>query len=118
MPVTKAVCGHNIERHAGAAAQGSAPLFWMAILVAAKNFVGVCRDVDKSLKQYAAQPCPKSCPIKTPKNPKPKYFSFKARLSYLPPKPPQRPRGEWTCIFSIKGKVEFDCDGEEGDVQP
>jgi hypothetical protein len=119
MPVTKAVCGHNIEKHLGAAGQGTAPNAGAAIAIAAAKFAGVAKDVDKSLKKYAAQKCPKSCPTKTPPNPVPEYANFYFRVNFLPPKPPQRPRGEWSCVIGMEGKVEFDCEGEEGDdVQP
>ena len=109
MPVTKAICGHNIEKHAGAAGQGTAADMATAIIKAATKFIGVVKDVDESLKKYAAQPCPKDCPVKTPPKPAPEYTDFYFRVNFLPPKPPQRPRGEWSCVIGMQGKVEFDC---------
>jgi hypothetical protein len=112
MPVTKAVCGHNIEEHIGAAGQGTAPDQMTAIVKAMTKFVGVAKDVDKSLKQYATQKCPRDCPVKNPAKPVPVYSDLYFRVSFLPPNPPVRPRGEWTCVIGLKGKVEFDCNVE------
>ncbi len=114
MPVTKAVCGHNIEKHAGAAGQGTAPNPINAIIKAALKFARVAKDVDDSLKKYAAQKCPAGCAVKTPKKPAPEYSDFYFRVTFLPPKPPGRLRGEWSCVIGMQGKVEFDCDEVSG----
>lgn len=117
MPVTKAICGHNVEHHIGAAGDGKGRNQITAIVRAALRFVGVAKSVDKSLKRYAAQKCPKECPIKNPKKPEPTYGNFYFRVNFLPPKLPERPRGEWSCVIGMEGKVEFDCHTEE-DVKP
>lgn len=110
MAVTKAICGNNIEKHAGAAGQGTARDPVTAIIKAALKFARVARDVDDSLKKYAAQKCPADCPVKTPKKPEPVYSDFYFKVTFLPPKPPARPRGEWSCVIGMQGQVTFDCD--------
>ena len=114
MPVTKAVCGHNMQKHAGAGGQGTARDPITAIIKAALRFARVAKDVDDSLKKYAAQKCPADCPVKTPKKPVPEYSDFYFRVTFLPPKLPGRPRGEWSCVIGMQGKVEFDCDEVSG----
>lgn len=114
MPVTKAICGHNQEIHIGAAGQGTARDPVTAIIKAALKFAKVAKDVDESLRKYAAQKCPADCPVKTPKKPEPVYSGFYFKVTFLPPKPPARPRGEWSCVIGMQGQVDFDCERVDG----
>jgi len=82
MPVTKAICGKNVQEHAIAGGQGMAATAADAKRMAQDLFDKAKADADKSLRAYAAQPCPRcpdspdgppGCPTKTPPNPVPVY---------------------------------------------
>jgi hypothetical protein len=137
---TKAHCGNNVEEHGIAGGQGIAGDPATAQIIAWILFMDAFTTADKSLRAYAAQPCPKGCPTKTPTKPDPVYTNFDFQLRWdpgapavpavpakpaakgkkaVPAKPaiPARPAA-WICVISCKGTVTFDC-GEDGctDVQ-
>lgn len=128
MAVTKAHCGTNIQTHGVAGGEGVAQDPTVAQIIAWALFTDALATADKSLRAFAAQPCPKkTCGKKVPANPLPVYSDFNFTLRWDPgapavpagggkPAKPGRPHA-WICVISAKGTVTFECEEEE-DVQP
>jgi hypothetical protein len=93
MAITKSHCGNNIEEHGIAGGEGIAQDPITAQIIAWALFVDAFMTADKSLRAYAAQPCPKGskdskgCPVKNPANPAPVYDNFNFSLRFDPGAP-------------------------------
>jgi hypothetical protein len=125
---TKAHCGPNLEEHGIAGGEGIAQDPATAQAIAWVLFIIAFIDADKSLRDFAAQDCPKGCPVKNPAKPTPKYTNFRFNLRFDPGAPavpaqpavgkkkavPARPArpSAWICTISLKGTVAFDCEGD------
>lgn len=87
MAVTPAHCGQNVENHAIAGGEGIAKDPQTAQILAWMLFLDAWFKADASLREYASQPCPAGCIIKTPKNPEPTYAGFDIKLRWDPGAP-------------------------------
>jgi hypothetical protein len=142
MAVTKAKCGTNEESQGIAGGEGIADDPVVAQVIALGLYLDAFASADKSLRAFAAQPCPmegteaETCPNKVPPNPQPTYTDGSFSLRWDPGAPakpavaakvdakgkvvtpaqpavPARP-AKWICKVQIKGTVTFVCNRADG----